>query len=223
MKSPGACRAKVTAMQRVNATPAPGYHHLGATTATRWSGVIGRVEITDAEVRPDTYDFVATRFMAKAQTMDGTAWLEAGWTETGWNGIGRQRIYTYDTNRQSWVFYDEYQIKPGDRVWIYLHTEQEGDRPAWQAWLWWGEKWNLLTSQELPIGSRALIEQYVEVHGDKPIRVPPVNVDSVALQDGPQGPRNYWDGDVPTSPGAGAGGYCLNWIVRYSAWTAGTC
>jgi hypothetical protein len=210
-------------MQRVGATPAPGYHHLGATTAAGWSGVLGRVEVADAEVRRDTYDFVATRFMAKAQTRDGLAWLEAGWTETGWSGEGRQRVYSYDTNRQSWVFYDEYRIRPGDRVWIYLQTEQDSERAAWQAWLWWGDKWNLLTSQELAITGRALIEQYVEVHGDVDFQVPQVRVDSVSLQDGPKGPLRYWDDDVPTSSGASTEDYCLTWETRFSSWSAGSC
>ena len=210
-------------MQRVKVTPAPGYHHLGATTATRWSGVIGRIEVADPDVHTDTYDFVATRFMAKAQTRDGLAWLEAGWTETGWSGQGRQRIYSYDTNRQSWIFYDEYRIQPGDRVWIFIQTEQDSERAAWQAWLWWGEKWNLLTSQELAITGRALLEQYVEVHGDKAFAVPTVRVDSVALQDGPKGALRYWDADVPTTAGVGTDGYCLTWESRYSAWSAGSC
>lgn len=185
--------------------------------------MLGRIEVGDPEVRSGSYDFVATRFMAKAQTGDGLAWLEAGWTETGWSGQGKQRIYSYDTNRQSWVFYDEYRIQPGDRVWIYLRTEQEGERAAWQAWLWWGDRWNLLTSQELAIGERALLEQYVEVHGDKAFQVPIIQVDNVELQNGPKGPRFYWDGDVPTNPGASGDGYCVNWQTRYSSWSAGSC
>jgi hypothetical protein len=161
--------------------------------------------------------------MAKAQTTDGLAWLEAGWTETGWSGQGKQRIYSYDTNRNSWIFYDEYRIQPGDRIWIFIQTEQEGERAAWQAWLWWGEKWNLLTSQELAIGGRALIEQYVEVHGDQAFQVPQVRVDSVALQDGPKGAQRYWDEDVATNPGTPTDGYCLTWESRFSSWSAGTC
>ena len=210
-------------MQRVDVTPAPGYDHLGATSATRWSGLVGRIEVADPDVRAGTYDFVAARFMAKAQTRDALAWLEAGWTETGWSGQGRQRIYSYDTNRQSWILYDGYRIRPGDRIWIFIHTEQDGDRAAWQAWLWWGEKWNLLTSQELAITGRALIEQYVEVHGDKAFHVPQVRVDSVALQDGPKGPLVHWDGNIATTTGVAAGGYCLTWEMRYSSWSAGTC
>jgi hypothetical protein len=217
------CRARVTAVQRVDATPAPGYQHLGATTAGRWSGVIGRIEVADVDVRAQTSDFVATRFMAKARTRDGLAWLEAGWTETGWSGDGKQRIYSYDTNRQSWVFFDEYRVQPGDRIWIFIQTEQEGERAAWQAWLWWSDRWNLLTSEELAFGDRALIEQYVEVHGDKPFNVPRIEVDGVALQDGPQGSRSHWDGDVPTHTGAGGDGYCLNWGTRYTSWSAGSC
>lgn len=211
-------------MQRVKgAVPAPGYHHLGATTTGKWSGVLGRVEVVDPAVRPDTFDFLATRFMAKADVPGGVAWLEAGWTETGWAGKGQQRIYSYDTNRQSWVFYDEYQLKPGDRLWIYLQTEEAGERPAWHAWLWWGDKWNLLTTQNLPIGDRAMIEQYVEVHTEQPFQVPKLRVDNIALKDGPAGELKYWESQVPTQPGMTSGGYCLTWTTRYDDWVAGTC
>ncbi len=223
--SKNACRARVTAVQRVRGVvPAPGYHHLGATTAGKWSGVLGRVEVVDPGVRADTFEFVAARFMAKADVPGGVAWLEAGWAETGWAGGGRQRMYSYDTNRQSWIFFDEYRLKPGDRLWIYVQTEQDGDRPAWQAWLWWADKWNLLSSQSLPIGARATIEQYVEVHAERPIDVPGLRMDSASVKDGPTGGLTYWDEPtVATNPGVPAGGYCLTWATRYNSWTAGSC
>lgn len=224
LKSPGACRARVTAIQQVGGVvPRPGYHHLGATTSGTWSGVLGRIEVVDVGVRPDTYDFLAARFMAKAQTADGMSWLEAGWTETGWSGGGRQRLYSYDTNRQSWIFYDGYQLKPGDRIWIYLRTEQDTEQPVWEAWLWWGDKWHLLTSQAIPIGPRAVIEQYVEVHTEQPFDVPQLRVDSVELKDGPSGPLSYWEAQVPTAPGATSNGYCVTWISRFDHWQAGSC
>lgn len=210
-------------MQRAKAVPAPGYHHLGATSSGTWSGVLARLEVVDPGVRANTFDFLATRVMAKAETPDGTEWLEAGWAETGWDGNGKQRLYTYDTNRDSWAFYDQYEVKPGDRLWIYLQTEQEGATPAWQAWLWWGNGWHLLTSQVLPLTGRAKIEQYVEVHTDKPFEVPKLRVDNVSLKDGPLGPLVYWDERVATAPGTSADGYCLNWITRYDNWTAGSC
>lgn len=222
--APGTCRARVTATQRVSGVvPEPGYHHLGATTSDKWSGVLGRIEVVDAAVRTGTYDFLAARFMAKGEVGGRTAWLEAGWTETGWSGGGKQRLYTYDTNRQSWTFYDGYQLKPGDRVWIYLQTEQATERPVWEAWLWWGDSWHLLTSQALPIGPRAMIEQYVEVHTEQPFQVPQVRVDSVDLKDGPAGQRSAWGTQVPTAPGVTSNGYCLTWISRYDHWSAGSC
>jgi hypothetical protein len=223
LSAPDACRARVSQVQRSAAVPSPGYHHLGATTSSRWSGVIARFEVADPAVRQGTYDFLAGRVMAKADTPDGIEWLEAGWTETGWTGSGKQRIYTYDTNRDAWVFYDQYAITPGDRVWVYIQTEQDAPKPAWQAWLWWGDKWNLLTSQELPLTGRAKMEQYIEVHSDTAFQVPQVRVDNVSLKDGVAGPLVYWDSKIPTAPGASAGGYCLNWINRYDAWSAGTC
>ena len=56
--------------------PQPGYHHLGATTDGGWSGVLGRLTVDDPGVRAGTFDFVATRFMAKASTATGVKWLE---------------------------------------------------------------------------------------------------------------------------------------------------
>lgn len=210
-------------IQRAAVLPAPGYHHLGATTSGGWSGVLARMGVVDPAVRPDTFDFLATRVMAKADTGNGLAWLEAGWAETGWGGQGRQRIYTYDTNRGAWSFYEQYDIKPGDRVWIYLQTEVDGAKPAWQAWLWWGDEWHLLTSQELPLTGYARIEQYAEVHTDKPFDVPRLQVDNVALKTSPQGGLRYWDATVPTSPGSTSGTYCLDWTDKYATWSAGTC
>lgn len=237
LHAPGACRASTArqpeslvslAALRDTTTPS-GYHHLGAGTSGEWRGVSGRLSVVDGTVRPGTYDFVAGRFMVKRDMGGGRiAWLEAGWAETGWSGAGRQQIYTFNTNTQTWQFYDQYAIKPGDRVWIDLHTDADG---VWQAWLWWNNTWNLLTAQRLPIGSSAYVEQYVEVHVDagKPARidVPPVTVDNVTLRPAGGGPQRYWRDDVGTLVGdmtqQRAGGLCLNWINRYDTWTAGDC
>jgi hypothetical protein len=113
-------------------------------------------------------------------------------------------------------------------VWLDLHTDSAG---VWQAWLWWNNAWNLLTTQKLPIGSSAYIEQYVEVHVDsgKPARidVPPVTVDNVQLRPAGGGPARYWRDDVATLTGdAGqqrGGGFCLDWANPYDTWTAGDC
>lgn len=203
--------------------PTPGYHHLGATTADGWSGILGRVTVRDPGVRPATHDFVATRFLAKRTTDRGLAWLEAGWAETGWAGGGRQRIYTYDTNRRTWQFYDQYPVRDGDQVWLYLTAR---DDRHWQAWLWWGDAWRLLASQELPLTGRAQLEQYVEVYidphrgGDYP--VPPVAVDNVQIRSG-DGWRYWREPRVPTLAGSSAGAFCLDWQTHYDTWTAGTC
>ncbi|MDI1461856.1 hypothetical protein QEZ54_12825 [Catellatospora sp. KI3] len=234
-----ACRARATQLQPVLhppgasaepslPVPSPGYHHLGATSAGRWSGVLGRIEVRDTGVRPGTMDFVAARFMAKSG--DGpadVAWLEAGWTETGWSGDGRQRVYTYDTNTSAWSFYDQYAVLPGERLWVYLQTEGDTERPRWQAWLWWGDSWHLLAEQALPLTGRARIEQYVELHTDPAqpaaLALPELSVDSVQLKDGPAGPLRPWQGDIPTTPGAPADGYCLRWLRPYDSWSARTC
>ncbi len=131
--------------------PQPGYHHLGATSDGTWSGVLGRLTVEHPSVRAGTFDFVATRFMAKASTDTGVKWLEAGWAETGWADPGTQRIYTYDTNTGRWAFYDQYPVKPGDQVWIEIAASSTGPDPVWNAWLWWHDSWHLLTSQALPI------------------------------------------------------------------------
>jgi hypothetical protein len=155
------------------------------------------------------------------------AWLEAGWAETGWAGSGRQRIYTFDTNTKSWHFYDQYTIKAGDRVWLDLHTDAGN---VWQAWLWWNNRWNLLTTQKLPVGSSAYVEQYVEVHVDTARRarltVPKVTVDNVQLRPVGGGGARYWRDDVATLTADNqqrAGGFCLDWVTRYDTWTAGDC
>jgi hypothetical protein len=230
-----ACRAdsrrvpeSAVRIEQLRFTPS-GYHHLGAGTSGTWGGVSGRISVVDGAVRPGTYDFVAGRFMAKRDMGGGRiAWLEAGWAETGWAGAGRQHIYTFNTNTQTWQFYDQYALKPGDKVWLDLHTDADG---VWQAWLWWGDRWNLLTAQKLPTRDSAYIEQYVEVHVDagRPARitVPPMTVDNVRLRPAGGGPERYWRDDVATLVGdtarQRAGGFCLNWAIRYDTWTAGDC
>src|SRR2546430_15733434 len=46
--------------------PAPGYHHLGATTEGRWSGPPGRLAGGNPTRRPDSVDLVATPLTANA-------------------------------------------------------------------------------------------------------------------------------------------------------------
>jgi hypothetical protein len=237
--APGACRAdgpilesavQLTEPADASFTPA-GYHHLGANTSGEWSGVSGRISVVHGSVRPRSYDFVASRFMVKRDLGGGNiAWLEAGWAETGWAGVGGPHVYTFNTNTKTWQFYNQYAIKAGDRIWIDIHSDTDG---VWGAWLWWNNRWNLLTAQKLPIGASAYVEQYVEVHVDDghPTRVdvPTVTVDNVQLKPVGGGPSQYWRSDVPTLTGTGPdeqqrnGGFCLNWINQYDTWTAGDC
>jgi hypothetical protein len=237
--SPGACRAtgrilesgvRLARRGEAGFTPA-GYHHLGANTGGEWAGVSGRISVVNGSVRPNTYDFVAGRFMVKRNLGRGNiAWLEAGWAETGWAAPTRQHIYTFNTNTKTWQFYDQYVLRPGDKVWLDLHADSDG---MWSAWLWWNNRWNLLTAQKLPIGSTAMVEQYVEVHVDagRPglVDVPTVTVDNVQLRPSGGGPPRFWREDVPTLTGTDPmqqqrrGGFCLNWVNRYDTWTAGDC
>jgi len=237
--APGACRAaghilestaRLPGRSQTAFTPS-GYHHLGANTSGQWAGVSGRMSVVDGSVRPRSYDFVAGRFMVKRNLGRGSiAWLEAGWAETGWAGPGRQQVYTFNTNTKTWQFYNQYTLRPGDKVWIDLHSDANG---GWSAWLWWGDRWNLLTNQLLPIGPAATVEQYVEVHVDagKPglIDVPPVMVENVRLRPADGGEARNWREDVPTLTGTDPaqrrlnGGFCLDWLTRYDTWTAGGC
>jgi hypothetical protein len=237
--APGACRAEGHVLESgvrlsqpaENGFTPPGYLHLGANTGGDWSGVAGRISVVHSSVRPHSYDFVASRFMAKRNIGGGKiAWLEAGWAETGWAGTGAQHIYTFNTNTNTWQFYDQYALRPGDRVWVDLHGDVDG---VWGAWLWWNNRWNLLTAQALPIGPSATIEQYVEVHVDptRPTRinVPTVTVDNVQLRPAGGGLSQFWRADVPTLTGVDpgqpqrSGGFCLNWVNLYDTWTAGDC
>jgi hypothetical protein len=229
-RSDGGTAVRLARPEQLGFTPS-GYHHLGANSAGEWSGVSGRISVVDGSVRPGSYDFVAARFMVKRNMGAGRiAWLEAGWAETGWAAPGRQHIYTFNTNTKTWQFYDQYQLRPGDRVWLDLHSDADG---VWAAWLWWNNRWNLLTAQKLPIGSTAYVEQYVEVHVDsgKPTRVdvPEVTVDNVQLRPPDGSAPRYWRSDVPTLTGYDAGqqqrtgGFCLNWVNQYDTWTAGDC
>jgi hypothetical protein len=237
--SPRACRAAGRVLEsgirlarrgEAGFTPS-GYHHLGANSGGEWSGISGRFSVVDGSVRPNTYDFVAGRFMVKRNLGGGTiAWLEAGWAETGWAAPGRQHIYTFNTNTRTWQFYDQYLLRPGDKVWLDLHSDGDG---WWSAWLWWNNRWNLLTAQRLPIGTSAFVEQYVEVHVDagRPgrIDVPSVVVDNVRLRPATGGEARFWRADVPTLTGADPGqqqrrgGFCLTWVTRYDTWSAGDC
>ena len=230
--SPAACKATVNpTLGRAGAASTPaGYHHLGAGTTNAWAGVTGRLAVVDSAVRRNTYDFVASRFMVKRDTGGGRiAWLEAGWAETGWAGKGRQLIYTFNTNTNQWQFYEQYQLKPGDRIWLDLHTDGNN---VWQAWLWWNNRWNLLTSQRLPIGASAYVEQYVEVHVDAGkaarITLPSVTVDNVQLRPPGGGRSRYWREDVATQQAGNTspqrtGGFCLKWVTHFDTWTAGDC
>jgi hypothetical protein len=229
---PTACRAEPSQVEPADTrqlpVPRPGYHHLGATTVDEWSGILGRLTIRDPAVRRNSFDFVATRLMAKRGVGSGhVGWLEIGWAETGWSGRGAQRIYTFDSEARSWQFFDGFRLGDGDQIWVYLHSD--ADQRTWRAWLWWGERWQLLAAPQLPIGDRARLEQYVEVHvdraaGGRPVSVPPIQVDNVRVRATPGGPFESWRADrVATLAPPAATDYCLDWQVRYDTWSAGDC
>jgi hypothetical protein len=232
LDDPAACRAAPARILESARRGDRGYTHLGAVTAGEWAGVSGRTTVRDAAVRPGTADFLASRFMVKRELGEGrVAWLEAGWAETGWAGDGRQRIYTYDTSTGSWAFYDQYALRDGDRAWLDLRTDGTG---VWQAWLWWGGRWNLLTAPELPLGPTAQIEQFVEVHVDAGhpahLGLPAVSVDNVQLIPAGGGTPVYWREQVPTVTGGTDAAartadatFCVSWASRYDTWSAADC
>ncbi len=202
---------------------ADAYSHLGATTVGLWSRVTGQLTVTDPAVRPNSYDFVAARFMAKQETPAGTRWLEAGWAEVGWSGSGRQRVYTFDTATNTWTFYDQYPLRAGDQISIAL----AGVGGQWSAALYWHGGWYPLTSTALPQGGLATIEQYVEVYRDPakpagPLAVPAISVSQVTVA-GPGAPRSWTDSAVPSYRGGTPTGYCVTRLDQWADWSAGTC
>ncbi|WP_231953610.1 hypothetical protein [Actinoplanes derwentensis] len=231
LSSPRACRADHPLESTKIAFTPSGYHHLGAVTSGEWGGVSGRFSVVDGGIRAQTYDFIVGRFMAKKDLGAGRiTWLEAGWAETGWASPGRQHVYTFNTNTNRWQFYDQYAVRPGDQVWLDISGDRTG---MWRAWLWWDNRWNLLTQQRLPLGGSAQIEQYVEVHVDatRPARLdmPKVTVDNVQVRPVGGGPARYWREDIATLTGTTPGeqqrrgGFCLDWQTRYDTWSAGNC
>lgn len=211
------------------AEDATGYRHLGAVTGTDYAGIAGRLAVTDPGVRGGSNDFVAARFMALG-TVDGRGqWLEAGWTEDGWLNDDAQHVYTYNTNTMRWSYYNQYPIKPGDRIRLVLQSGDSTEKgTTWRAWLWWDNRWNLLDQQRLPIGERTAIEQYVEVYLDPSrsggYRLPATGVTDVALQ--PASGRRFtgWrDPTVRTSESASYPGYCVAWRDRHDDWSAASC
>jgi len=207
---------------------ATGYRHLGAVTGDGYAGVTGGLGVSDPGVRSGTNDFVAVRFMAVGSSGGKGTWLEAGWTEDGWQDAA-QHVYTYNTNQMSWSYYDQYPIKPGDTVWFALQSAgTDGSGAVWRAWLWWGDRWNLLAEQTLPIGTRTPIEQYVEVYTD-PARgrgypLPRTDVEQVRVEPGAGQPYVDWrPPDVATDVSPNYPGYCVDWLTQYTTWYARTC
>jgi hypothetical protein len=202
-----------------------GYTHLGATTVGAWAGVSGELTVTDPAVRAGSFDFVAARFMAKQEIPGGTRWLEAGWAEVGWSGAGRQRVYTFDTASQRWTFYDQFPLRPGDRIAITLTADPGG---IWQATVRWHGTWYPLTSTRLPAGGRATIEEYVEVYRDParpgaPLAVPQVALSDVAVYAPGSAAHPWTDAGVPSYRGGTPNGYCLTRRDAWTSWQAGTC
>ena len=139
---------------------------LGANTGGEWSGVSGRIS-AHGSILPPPYDFVAGGSWSSGTWAAGTS---PGWRRLGGNRLGRRRPSTSTRSTPTPRPGSSRPVRAaGDKVWLDLHSDSDG---VWGAWLWWNNRWNLLTAQKLPIGT-AYVEQYVEVHVDasRPTRV----------------------------------------------------
>jgi hypothetical protein len=128
-----------------------------------------------------------------------------------------------------WSFYDQYEVRPGDRIYLALQAGAAAKGgTTWNAWLWWDDRWNLLAAPVLPFGPRTRMEEYVEVYVDPAqgggYPVPAVDVDDVTVQPRPGDGFTPWrDPAVPTTESAPYDGYCVDWRTRWSDWAARTC
>lgn len=232
-----ACRALPTAVRDgAPSTPATtpraeettGYRHLGALTDDAYAAVGGGLTVRDPGVRAGTHDFLATRFLARGDVGGRTKWLETGWSENGWRDRA-QHVYTYDTTTMKWSFYDQYELRPGDRVYLALQSGAAAQGgTTWNAWLWWNDRWNLLAAPVLPFGAVTQMEEYVEVYVDPShagsYPVPAIDVDDVTVQAKPGDGFTPWrEPGVPTTESARYDGYCVDWRTRWSDWSARSC
>ena len=138
----------------------------------RWSGVLGRIEVGDPGVRQGTLRLRRRPVHGQGATPGGASGLARG--RAGPRPAGpataEQRVYTYDTNRDAWAFYDQYAVGPGDRLWMYLQTEQRRPTARLAGLALVGRP---VEPAHQPGRSRstgqAEIEQYVEVHAENPV------------------------------------------------------
>lgn len=198
-----------------------GYHYAGAQTTTRYDGVYGWIEVTNAGTRANTADFFANRVMAKNSA--GTVWIEVGWAETGWHlvdGLPRQFVYVYDTAHSDWHFYNL--VAPGGHIDVRIikaTTCSIGDPSCtFHAQLFNHSTglWQTLHSVILPI-DRGYLEEYSEVYEDpnQPAQHMSIDIPNNSLNwfetqrrvaDGSWG---LWTGN--TSAGDSSTSYCTTW------------
>lgn len=137
--------------------PNPGYDWLGGqTNGFNSVGIYGALNVVDPAVPHTSTNFLAHRIMAKS--CDSSRWIEVGWAEVSWRSDA-QYIYVYNTVTNTWLFYDQYPISSGSRIYVSLVHVGGG---VWQAQLWWNGVWQTLASANPGTGIGCGNEQYVE-------------------------------------------------------------
>ena len=162
-------------------------------------------------------DFLIQRVLAK--NCDSTRWLEVGWGEVGWRG-DVQYVFTYDSVQNQWLFFDQYPIAAGSRIWVALVHVGGG---TWQAQLWWNGAWQVLSSVNPGPDIGCGNENYVEPHaGSTGAHFP---FPSIQIGDGTAGGMQLASGatatwqtwDVPSleNNDDGTGDLTTAWFNRY--------
>lgn len=209
--------------------PHAGYHHLGAQSSEQLAMVRPRLGVTNPGVRRGTWDFVASRVMAKEDYNGSTRWLEAGWAEVGWRNDD-QYVYTFDTRDNEWKFYDQYNLASGSRFFAQIDSDSASTTrdTNWRAWIWWNNAWNRLSVISLPIYREAFMEEYVEVYRDPNVaghfNLPSSDIDNVQVKESPSSSAVFWrNPPISTLEGSSIAPYCLTWDVKYDDFRAASC
>ncbi|HEX7169037.1 MAG TPA: PKD domain-containing protein [Acidimicrobiales bacterium] len=225
----GACRADAARLfakprgggARALPAPNPGYNWLGGQTNNYGSvGIYGALNVVDPASPHTSTDFLAHRIMVKS--CDSSRWLEIGWAEVGWRA-NAQYIYSFNTVTNTWMFFDQYPIASGSRIWVALvHVGNN----VWEAQLFWNGAWQTLVSVNPGSGIGCGNEQYVEPY--KPTTN--FNFPTITTGDGTSGGMKIarpsdaawltWNTSIPTleNNASSDGYYNTTWNTKYYAW-----
>lgn len=207
------------------------WHHNGAQTTARYDGAYASIEVTNANTRPNTNDFVASRLLAKSNVA-GDAWIEVGWAEVGFpgtldpNGLPEQYVYVYDTVHREWHFYNTLCVT-SCHVDVRIVKSSScviGSPPCvWTAQLYnhTAGAWANLHSVTLPM-DRAYLEEFTEVYVDPSQPVTHFAIDLASNDlDWFETQRRFSDGSwnlwvTTNTTTLAVTPYCIDWITsRY--------